>query len=164
MSNKPYGPIALVEATATGPWPPKLLASTMLPRSGAKFVNSSVDLAGKLLRRHVGDRAETQTSAGEIGLPRELGDAEIDDFHFTALGEHHVGGFDVAVDDAGIMGRGQAAGDLLGYRARVIDRQRSTLDTALERLAVVEAHRDEHAAIDGLVDVVDGADVRIIEG
>ena len=46
----------------------------------------------------------------------------------------------------------------------LVDRQRSALDLLLERLAFVEVHDDEHLAVSRFVDVVDRADVVVLEG
>jgi hypothetical protein len=80
------------------------------------------------------------------------------------VGEHEVRGLDVAVNDAGVMRVLEAPANLDRDVERVGDRQRTALQPLLQRLAVVIRHRDEQLSIVGLVDVVDRADVRVVEG
>ena len=65
--------------------------------------------------------------------------------------------------DARRVGARQAAGDLLAERHHVPQRHGAALDVLLQRAAFVQRHRDEDTSIAGLFDVVDGADVRIVE-
>src|SRR5262249_10521963 len=71
-----------------------------------------------LLWRHVGERAEGDTGAGEFGgrsghggvcgvidagiseCGGHLGEAEVENFRLTALRDKNIGGFDVSVNDA----------------------------------------------------------------
>ena len=83
-------------------------------------VGSSVEFLGPdLLGRHVGDRAERRTGAGEMfvgdegrglrilcgdlaggtGRKRNLGQAEVQNLRMSALGYENVGRFDVAMHD-----------------------------------------------------------------
>src|SRR6202043_3608413 len=74
-----------------------------------------------------------------------------------------VARFDVAVDDALVMGGGKPGGDLGGDAERLQQRQRPALDLALERLALAESHGDEQPAVVGPVGLEDGADVGVLE-
>ena len=116
----------------------------------------------ELFGRHVGDVPRLDPVAGQVGAG-QLGDAEVDDLGLAARRDHDVGRLDVAVDDAGVVGSGEPACDLRAEGDDALDRQRPALDVLLERLALVAGHDDEHPAVDGLVDVVDGADVRVVE-
>jgi hypothetical protein len=71
--------------------------------------------------------------------------------------------FDVAMDDAGVVRRSDAARDLDDDVERLGNGQRATLDALLERLAFVMRHREKHATVRRLIDLVDGADVGMIE-
>jgi len=84
-------------------------------------------LATNLLGRHVSCRAKYD--AGESGVARsdfrlrligildlrlhELGQTEIENFHAAVAREENVVGLQIAVDDAFVVGGGEAAGDLI---------------------------------------------------
>src|SRR6185295_11212057 len=70
---------------------------------------------------------------------------------------------DVAVDDPLEVGGGETGGDLGGDVDGLEQRQRPALDPALEGLAVAEGHGDEQPLVLRLVDLVDGADVGMVE-
>ena len=120
-------------------------------------------LAVELLGGHVGRGAHRHAGAGDAGLIDELGDAEVDQLHPPVRGHDDVGRLDVAMDDPPLVGTGQAGGDLFGDRDRLGDRQRSARDPVAQRLPLAESHDDEQGAVDGLVDLMDRADVRMIE-
>ena len=61
------------------------------------------------------------------------------------------------------MGGLKPAGDLEGYFNRVMERQHPPFDPLLQGLAFEVFHADEHLAIGGLVDVVDDADVVVLQ-
>ncbi len=58
----------------------------------------------------------------------------------------------------------QALDDLLRDRDRAFGLQRSAPDQVLERVAVVVCHRDEQVAVFCFVDLVDRANVGVIQG
>ena len=92
-------------------------------------------LAARLLRRHVGGGAEDEAGgrarAGEGGRLREagraararvvvpapgLGEAEVEHLHLAVGGQLDVGGLEVAVDDALLVGLLERLGDLAARR------------------------------------------------
>ncbi len=69
-------------------------------------------LAGRLLRAHVAQRAEQIAGARQPGAGVKLRQAEIGDPEVAAAVDEQVGGLDVAVDDAELMGMLQRLGGL----------------------------------------------------
>ena len=67
------------------------------------------------------------------------------------------------MNDAGLMRARQAAGDLRGKADGFRRRDYSSLEAFLEGFTVAERHREENTAVRQLLDVVDRADVRMIE-
>ncbi len=127
-------------------------------------VGAGVDvLAAELFGRHVGDGADGPALAGQAGLSRDLGQPEVGHPGDAFLGDEDVGRLDVPVDDAVGVGGGQAVGDLRGEREGLGGGERAALDLGPEALAVAKGHGDEHAPVLALPDLVDGADVGIVE-
>ena len=127
-------------------------------------VGAGVDvLAAELFGRHVGDGADGAAGAGQAGLAGDLGQAEVGDAGRPVLGDEDVGRLDVAVDDAARVGGGQAVGDLGGDGQGLGRGQGAALDLGPQALAAAEGHGDEHAPVLALADLVDGADVRVVE-
>ena len=75
---------------------------------------------------------------------------------------HYVAGFEIAVHDAGTMRGVQGAGDLDTELQRLFERQRSPRNPVRERFALEVLHHEECRSL-VLADVVNGADVRVIE-
>ena len=128
-------------------------------------------LAAGLLRRHVGGGShhDTLPCAGNRGHVRlrcgrrsHLGEAEIEHFHAIARPDEDVGGFDVAVDDARAMRGVQRVGDLGAHVEGGVQAQRTGGEPILQRRALQILHDDERPPV-LLADVVDGADVRVVE-
>ena len=139
-------------------------------------VGARVDgLALGLLRGHVGGCPEQDAEAGaargaERGGHRvgraalgadQLGEAEVEHLHEAGLRDHHVPGLDVAVDDPGLVGGGEAARDLERDPQRLGDRQAAPLEPLAQALAVHQLHRDPGAARRVLADLVHGDDVGV---
>ena len=84
---------------------------------------SSVRIGRRLLRRHVGRRAERDARGGELlppgGLAHRLGHAEVGHQGVPA-GEHHVVRLDVAVHHARRVRVGQRVGHLEQDPDRVV--------------------------------------------
>ena len=80
-----------------------------------------------------------------------------------ALGDEDVGGLDVAVDDASCVGCIEGIGDLDAERQDRVQLHGVADDQMLKRGAVEELH-DEEGASGVLADVVDGADIGMIQG
>ena len=132
-----------------------------------------------LFGRHVGDGAEGSAGTGEMfGITSDgregvgivtvlfcaalLGEAEVENFCVAAAGDENVGGFDVAMDDGGGVSGVESVGDLNADVEELIEFEGTTADQVLECLAVEKFHGDEGAAF-VFTDVVDGADVWMIE-
>ncbi len=119
-------------------------------------------MAAEKLRGHVGDRADECPGAGD-GLARESGDAEVQDFGDPVRSDDDVGGFDVAMDDAGGVSMSESGGDLPDQVERVGGAQRPPPHAGFEGFALVKGHCQKHLAVLGLSRFVDGAEVRMIE-
>ena len=88
---------------------------------------------------------------------------EIENLEAIVLIDHHVGRLDVAMDDAGTVRPHQRPAHLDGNLPGFTGRQRPALKLFLEGLALVEGHDDIQPPI-ALADIVDGTDVRVVEG
>jgi hypothetical protein len=140
-------------------------------------VGSRVDLvAAQLLRRHVGERADRGAFAGQhrrrggrqgdgvlTSHPRRgLGDAEVEQLR-TPCREKDVRGFDVAMNDPGAVG----GGERVGQRNRGVEQdghlQRALPQTLFERIALEELHDDERLLLRGFADVINRADVGMVQ-
>ena len=127
-------------------------------------------LAAGLLRRHVGGCAhhDTLPRAGNRGHVRlrcgrpALGEAEIEDLHVVARPDEDVFGFDIAVDDACSVRGVQRGGDLRAHVEGCVQAQRTGGEPIFQRRALQILHDDERPLV-LLADVVDGADVRVVE-
>ena len=144
---------------------------------GEKIGASVQRLATNLLRRHVGDRTHRGAGARQgvirhggrhLGLgvrPRfrgQLGEAEVEDLHIAALGDEDVGRLDVAMDDPGLVGSVERIGHLDAQLEDLLQHQRLTRDPILERLPLEILHDQKGLAV-LLTDVVDGADMRVVQ-
>src|SRR5581483_11818765 len=88
-------------------------------------------------------------------------DAEVGDLHRAVVTHQDVAGLDVAVDDAGIVGRLQRERDLADHVERPVDRQPALArQDARQRLAVDELH-DEVGESVRLAVVVDVGDAGV---
>ena len=83
----------------------------------------------------------------------------------TARGDQQIGGLDVTMHDARSMRIRESPADLLrGDVDGVAHRQRPPLDPLLQRLPLVVRHHEVELAVVGLVDLVDRANVRVVQG
>ena len=97
-----------------------------------------------------------------LDVLRDLCHPEIQNLGVAALGHKNIGRLDVAVDDALCVGSVQSIGDLDAQIEHRLDFQRLATDPVPERLALQKFHGDEGSPL-GLVNLVNGADVRMIQ-
>ena len=98
-----------------------------------------------------------------LAVPRQLGQSEVQDLGLTALGDEKIGRFDVAVNDAfGVRGV-ERVRDFHRQVQQLLDRQRPGFNNVLEGLALHQLHGDERLPV-VLADLMDGADVGMVEG
>jgi hypothetical protein len=119
-------------------------------------------LAECLLGTHVGDRPDDAAGLREARV-RQLGDAEVENLHIAVRGQHDVGRLHVAVDDAAVVRLAKASRHRGGDAQGVGGGERPAGDRAVERLALVASHHDVQLVVVGLADLVDRADVRMLE-
>ena len=79
------------------------------------------------LGREVARRAEQPAGVGELGVVGDPGQAEVDEDRGAAL-HQHVGRLDVAVQDAGVVHRGEALGQAAGEPGEVGPGDRALLE------------------------------------
>ena len=146
-----------------------------------KQIGARVELlAARLFRRHVGDGARSSCRGSvevarrhrrpcdiarrRLRLRRQLGEAEVEHLRLAARGDEDVGRLDVAVDDAVARARRRARRrSAIAEIEQLVERQRPAADAgASSVLAVEQLHDDERLAL-VLADVVDRADVRMVQ-
>ena len=88
-------------------------------------------------------------------------EAEVEQLH-ARLGEHEVGGLEVAMHEARAVRFGERARDLHGARQQRGELQRPALEARRERLALDQLHHEVVGAF-VIPDVVKRADVRVVE-
>jgi hypothetical protein len=136
-------------------------------------------LAEHLLGRHVSDRAHGCARTGELrrvdadrghgsgfvaaSLCRhDFREAEVQNLRVAALCDENIGRLNVAVDDAVGVGGVERVGDLDGEVEQRLEFELRARDEVLERLALEKFHGDEGLAV-LLADIVNGADVRVVQ-
>jgi hypothetical protein len=80
----------------------------------------------------------------------------------TTLGDEDIGGLDVAVNDAFRVRGIQSVGNLDSEGENQVRLHRAIADAVLQRHAVQKLHGDEGSPV-RLVDLVDSADVRVVQ-
>ena len=139
----------------------------------------------ELLRSHVGDGAAAcgvgglgwrrRAAAGgggvEVGFVQaELaGEAEVEDLDQAAVGEHDVGGFEVAMEDAELVRGGESVGGLYARGEDELEAGWAFGDDLVEGLAGDVLHDDVRLVLTAGVGgcfayVIDSADVRVVDG
>ncbi len=88
--------------------------------------------------------------------------AKIEDLDLTAAGDENIGGLNITVNDALCVRRIKAICDLNAEIEQAVEVEAFSFYEVLERVALQELHRDERVSV-GLVDVVDGAYVWVVE-
>src|SRR5277367_6496772 len=91
-----------------------------------------------------------------------FGEAKIKNLGVSALGDKNIRRLDIAVHDAFGMGGIKRVRNLDTERQELVGLERPTGDEVLQRLAVEEFHSDKSAAF-MLADIVDGADVGVVQ-
>ncbi len=156
--------------------------------SGSHFVKHDAEreqvrttvqfLAQDLLGRHVGDGSQGGAGTGEMlwrgkrgagvrhsrcrGGGIQLSQPEIENLGMAALGHKNVCWLDIAMDDAFGVRRVESVGNFDGNLKNAFQLYRTALDGVFEGHAIEEFHGDECFAL-LLTDVVDGADIRVIQ-
>jgi len=120
-------------------------------------------LAPSLLRRHVVGCSEDDAGGGDGG-GGEAGDAEVHDLHRAVLADEDVGGLDVTVDDAGLVGVGQPVQHLQDDRHLAVEGQRDPQAQRLEQVLPLEQlHGDVRRAVSVVPQVEDEDHVGVHE-
>ena len=99
---------------------------------------------------------------GQNLAAHQLGQAEVEDLDAAVLGDEDVVRLEIAVDDALVVGRGEALGDLRGVVDRLAHRQRRASDALAQRLALEQLGDHERRAVVS-AEIVDREDVRVVE-
>ncbi len=111
---------------------------------------------------HRDRRARSYATHDGVRFKCLFGQAEIQHLGLVAVGHKNVGGLDIAMNNAFRVRRFQRVRDLDGQLEQHIHRESLLPDPQLERLPFEQLHGDEIAAI-GLPDLVDGADIRMVQ-
>ena len=146
-----------------------------------------VDLAARLLRRHVGRRTHhraglrLQSAAvaahggdnagllllnGRMLVAAHLGQAPVHDLHLVECPDHHVGRLQVAVDYVLAVSVGQRLTDLFkdGQKARQVGRGgRPFLEQFGKGAALDKLHGEEGAAVRQDADLMNGRNARVLQ-
>ena len=127
-------------------------------------IGAAVDFfAQRLLGRHVGDGAGDASLAGDADGAFADSEAEVDELDREGAGvisEENIGGFEVAVDEAVLVGVGQGIAELGGD----LDGLFEGLGFAFLEARAFDQLHDEVGHVAVFADVVDGDNVRVAEG
>src|SRR5688572_4852040 len=93
---------------------------------------------------------------------QRLRQSEIEHLHHAVRAQLDVGGLQVAVDDALLVGGPERLGDLPGIRQRVVHGNRALSDAVGEGRSLYQLHHQRMAALSPL-EAVDVSDVRVIQ-
>jgi hypothetical protein len=96
-----------------------------------------------------------------LGLPR-LGEPEIEHLDPAFRRQHHVGGLEVAMDNALLVGGLQPLGDLERDLERLVDRHQASLQPLAQGFTDRQLH-DQKALAVVLLEAVEGGDVLVAE-
>ena len=125
-------------------------------------VGALVDgLALRLFRRHVLDRADDGSGDrhADARARRRSRDAEVHDERAVFVIQHDVGGLEIAMDDAGLVCRGETGGNVPGDLEHSIEGQPPLLFQDGRQIRSVHVrHRDVGDAVD-LAQIVNADDV-----
>ena len=122
------------------------------------------DLAGGLLRCHERGCADHLAGPRQRGVGvEEAGQAEISDLRLVARRQQHVAGFQVAVDDAALVGQVHGAGQALDQAHRPAGLLRLAGQPVAERPTLHHLHRKERPAVH-LAQIEHLDDVGMVQG
>jgi len=127
------------------------------------LIGAPVDrLAVDLLRREIREGTRRAAEPGCRGVDLD-GDPEVGQVRVIRVADQDVRGLDVAVHQPARVRRVERGGYLRGDRDRALRLQRPVGEQRAQVAAVDVAHRDVELAV-GLVGVVHGHNVRVVEG
>src|SRR5579859_2443412 len=140
-----------------------------------KKIGAGVELfAASLFRRHVGDGADGEAGAGEVSgveivscslgvvAGNEFGEAEIENLCLTAIRDENVGGLDVAMNDAFLVGGVESVRELNADFDCGFDGLWAAANDQVERFSFQKFESEKSAAV-VFLDGVDGADAGMIQ-
>jgi hypothetical protein len=116
-----------------------------------------------------GDRGAGLSPGGfsrvKLGLLRRqpTGETEVEDLGETAIGQHHIGRFQITMKDAEGVGGTEAVGDLDADGENELQAGGAFDDELVERLPGHVLHDDE-GFLALFADLIDGADVGMLDG
>ena len=103
------------------------------------------------------------SASSASSLSNQFGQAEVEHLHGAVRADHDVGRFQIAMDDAARVRRRQRIGDRNGDSQHLAEAHTVPRNERIEALPAHVLHHDEIVAV-GRLDLVDGDDVRMIEG
>ena len=117
----------------------------------------------RLFGRHVAGRAEDRTRLRQLTVGLDpLGQAEVGHVRLTPRVEQHVGRFQVAVEDAALVGMVDGPRYLSQSPGRLPRRVHHPVEPPIEASAVEQSHAEVMVAL-MLAHLVDRHDVRVVE-
>jgi hypothetical protein len=121
-----------------------------------------VRLALCLFGGHVTGCAQDGPGGGQAGIVGPLGEAEVGDLGRAVAGEQHVGGLEITMDDAALVGVLDRLSDALDQLGRPPRRQGAVAEGVGQAAAGDQLQRQERLPA-GLAGLVDLDDVRVLE-
>ena len=100
--------------------------------------------------------------ARALSRQRDFRQPEIQNLCLSSIRHEDIRGLDVAMHDALRVRGVQSVRDLNAQIEQSLDLQRLARDPMAERLPLQQLHRDKAAPI-GLVNLIDGADIRMVQ-
>jgi hypothetical protein len=126
-------------------------------------IRTCIDIiAAKTFGAHVRQRADDGAGPRQ-SVSRQLGDAEVEDLDDALGRQHHVGRLDVTMNDAALVCMRESLGDLPGDADGLVQRHPTSHQAIGQRLAGIERHGDKKLPVARLADLMNGADVPVIE-
>ena len=113
-------------------------------------------------RRHGRYRWRLEQIVLRVAARPGFGQAKIQDFNGAIAGYTDIGGFQVAVDDALLVGRLEPGRDLGGNLAGFVDGDRAAAHAVVQPLALDQFH-DQKASFRGLFQAVGRSDIGMLE-